>query len=84
MAFGSFDKKYSASELKDEYYSKEKEITELINYYNHIKPEGYCVDIEFKDDNTLARFQVISKDSLSKSNVIYQEWDISTDVLQKG
>lgn len=82
-AFGSFDKKYSASELKDEYYSKEKEISELIHYYNHIKPEGYLIDIEFKDDNTLARLQVISKDSLSKSHVIYQEWDISTDVLQK-
>lgn len=36
-AFGGFDKNYSVSELKSEYFSKEKEIADLINYYNHIK-----------------------------------------------
>lgn len=61
-AFRGFDKNYSASELKDEYYSKEKEISELINYYNHIKPKGYWVDIEFKDYNTLERVQITSKE----------------------
>lgn len=80
-AFGSFDKNYSASELKDEYYSKEKEISELINYYNHIKPKGYWIDIEFKDDNTLERLQITSKDSMS--NVVYQEWNVSSEILRK-
>lgn len=36
-AFGAFDKNYSVSELKEEYYSNEKEIDELILYFNKIK-----------------------------------------------
>jgi len=79
-AFGSFDKTYSTSELKHEYYSKEKEISELINYYNHIKPKDYWVDIEFKDDDMLERLRITSKDSISK--VVHQEWNVSSKILQ--
>ncbi|MCD9619301.1 hypothetical protein [Chryseobacterium gleum] len=77
--FGSFDKIYSVSELKEEYYSKEAEIKDLINYYNKIKPGNYSIDIEFKNDKILERLTIISKDS---SNVIYQQWNVNSDVLQ--
>jgi len=77
-AFGSFDKSYSVTELKDEYYSKEAEIKDLINYYNKIKPENYSVDIEFKNDKILERLRIIYKDS---SNVVYQNWNVNSNVL---
>ncbi|MGE8511323.1 MAG: hypothetical protein ACN6N7_01390 [Chryseobacterium culicis] len=77
-AFGSFDKSYSVSELKDGYYSKEAEIKDLINYYNKIKPESYSVDIEFKNDKILERLRITSKDS---SNVVYQDWNVNSNVL---
>lgn len=77
--FGSFDKIYSVSELKEEYYSKDAEIKDLINYYNKIKPGNYSIDIEFKNDKILERLTIISKDS---SNVIYQQWNVNSDVLQ--
>lgn len=82
VASGSFDKNYSVSELKDEYFSKEKEIGELIKYYNQIKPDGYLVDIEFEDDKTLGRLTISThEDSLNQ--VIYQKWDVDIKDLQK-
>ncbi|WP_312075378.1 hypothetical protein [Chryseobacterium sp.] len=81
-AFGGFDKYYSVSELKDEYFSKEKEIEELIKYYNQIRPDGYLIDIEFEDDKTLGRLQ-ISTHNDSLNQVIYQKWDVDVNVLQK-
>ncbi|KQR93746.1 hypothetical protein ASG01_07740 [Chryseobacterium sp. Leaf180] len=81
-AFGGFDKNYSVSELKSEYFSKEKEIADLINYYNQIKPNDYLVDIEFKDNKILNRLQITTlKDS--SHQVIYQEWDVDIRDLQK-
>lgn len=68
--------------MKSEYFSKEKEIADLINYYNHIRPNDYLVDIEFKDDKILDRLQIATfKDS--SYNVIYQEWDVDIRDLQK-
>ena len=55
-AFGSFDKSYSVSELKEEYYLREVEIADLIKYYNAIKPENYSVNIEFKSDKSIESF----------------------------
>lgn len=78
-AAGFFDKNYSVSDLKEEYFSKETEIKSLINYYNKIKPENYSVDIEFEDDDILNRLTVVSKDS---SKVIYQNWNVNRSVLQ--
>lgn len=78
-AFGSFDKSYSVTELKEEYYSKENEIEDLINYYNQIKPKNYSVEIEFKNDKILNRLTVTSKDS---SKVIFQGWDVDSSILQ--
>lgn len=80
-AFGSFDKIYSTSELKEEYFSKEIEIKQLVSYYNKIKPKNYSIDIEFKDDEILERLQITnSKDSAV--NVIYQGWDVRVADLQ--
>lgn len=78
-AFGSFDKSYSVSDLKEEYYLKEPEIADLIKYYNTIKPENYSVDIEFKNDEILNRLTITTKDP---SKIIYQNWDVSSSVLQ--
>lgn len=78
-AFGSFDKSYSVSDLKEEYYLKEPEIADLIKYYNTIKPENYSVDIEFKNDEMLNRLTITTKDP---SEIIYQNWDVSSSVLQ--
>ncbi|MEJ5052541.1 hypothetical protein WH221_22130 [Chryseobacterium culicis] len=78
-AFGSFDKSYSVSELKEEYSLREVEIADLIKYYNTIKPENYSVDIEFKNDKVLNRLTITTKDS---SKIIYQNWDVSSGVLQ--
>ncbi|MDR6461181.1 hypothetical protein J2786_004334 [Chryseobacterium vietnamense] len=77
-AFGSFDKSYSVSELKEEYYLREVEIADLIKYYNTIKPENYSVDIEFKNDKILERLRITYKGS---SNVVYQDWNVSSNVL---
>lgn len=78
-AFGSFDKTYSVSELKEEYYLREVEIADLIKYYNTIKPENYSVDIEFRNDKMLNRLRITTKDS---TKVMYQNWDVSSNVLQ--
>ncbi|MBD3905833.1 hypothetical protein NAL32_14000 [Chryseobacterium sp. Ch-15] len=80
-AFGSFDKIYSTSELKEEYFSKEIEIKELVSYYNKIKPKNYSIDIEFKDDETLDRLQITTNKD-STYNVTYQGWDFRVADLQ--
>lgn len=80
-AFGSFDKIYSTSELKEEYFSKEIEIKELVSYYNKIKPKNYSIDIEFKDDETLDRLQITTNKD-STYNVTYQGWDVRVADLQ--
>ncbi|MBO6184299.1 MAG: hypothetical protein J6O88_06330 [Chryseobacterium sp.] len=80
-AFGSFDKIYSTSELKEEYFSKEIEIKELVSYYNKIKPKNYSIDIEFKDDETLERLQITTNKD-STYNVTYQGWDVRVADLQ--
>lgn len=77
-AFGAFDKDYSVSDLKEEYNSKEKEIDDLILYFNQIKPKDKIVSIEFKDDKTLSRLQIDFKDS---TKTIFQQWDIPVNNL---
>ena len=72
-AFGAFDKDYSVSDLKEEYFSKEKEIDDLILYFNEIKPKDKSIAIEFKDDKTLSRLRINYKDS---TRAIFQQWDI--------
>lgn len=78
-AFGSFDKSYSVSELKEEYYLREVEIADLIKYYNAIKPENYSVNIEFKNDKVLNRLTITTKDS---TKIMYQNWNVGSNVLQ--
>ena len=78
-AFGAFDKTYSVTELKEEYFSKEKEIQDVINYYDFIKPKDYTVDIEFTDEKLLSRLTIYKKDS---SKVVYQKWDVPIGEMQ--
>jgi len=72
-AFGAFDKDYSVSDLKEEYFSKEKEIDDLILYFKEIKPKDKSIAIEFRDSKTLSRLRINSKDS---TRAIFQQWDI--------
>lgn len=78
-AFGSFDKSYSVSELKEEYYSNKKEIQDVISYYNTIKPKNYIVEIEFTNNKLLTRLTILERNS---SNVVYQKWDVPVDEIQ--
>lgn len=50
---GIFERDYSLDELKTEYNHKEKEIDDLIKYFNQIKPKDKNVAIEFKNDKSL-------------------------------
>lgn len=77
-AFGAFDKNYSVSELKEEYYSNEKEIDELILYFNTIKPKDKIVSIEFKDDEIIGRLAIQNNGAGKK---FFQSWNFNKDVL---
>jgi len=55
---GGFEQNYSKIDLIDNYKKHTKEIIELRDYFNRIVPKNSCVDIEFKDDNTLSIFHV--------------------------
>jgi len=77
-AFGAFDKNYSVSELKEEYYSNEKAIDDLIVYFNEIKPKDKILAIEFEDDETIGRLVIQDKES---DSTFFQHWDFSKDTL---
>jgi len=77
-AFGFLDKNYSVSELKEEYYSNEKEIDELILYFNTIKPKDKIVSIEFKDDEIIGRL-AIRNNGVGKK--FFQSWNFNKEVL---
>ncbi|WP_379968734.1 hypothetical protein [Epilithonimonas sp. UC225_85] len=77
-AFGAFDKNYSVSELKEEYYSNEKEIDELILYFNKIKPKDKIVSIEFKDDEIIGRLAIENKGTEKKN---FQSWNFNKEIL---
>ncbi len=63
-AFGVFDKDYSVTELKENFNKKQTEIYELKKYFNEIVPKNRYVEIEFKNDNTLGRFEIRALDSI--------------------
>jgi len=77
-AFGLFDKDYSVTELKENYYSHQQEIIELKKYYNSIVPLDKFVEIEFTNNKTLNRFGIqeinYKKDRPGKS--LFLDWDI--------
>ena len=79
-AFGAFDKTYSVTELKQEYFSKEKEIDDLIKYFNQIKPKDKQVDIEFKNNKTLDRLRI---EYLDSTQTPYQQWGVQVASLTK-
>ena len=75
---GIFERDYSINELKTEYNDKEKEIDDLIKYFNQIKPKDKNVAIEFKNDKVLERLVIVPSDTAKKS---YQGWDINVKSL---
>jgi hypothetical protein len=80
-AFGGFDKDYSVTELKENFEAKKTEIYELKRYFNNIIPENRFVEIEFDNDNTLARFGIRVLDSASgdPNLPMFLEWDVKTN-----
>jgi hypothetical protein len=74
IAFGAFDKDYSVSELKDNFYSHEVEIRELKRYYNSIVPPNKFIEIEFRDDKTTGRFGIY--DTETETVTQFLGWDI--------
>lgn len=79
-AFGGFDKSYSASDLKEEYFSKEKEINDLVTYFDKIAPKDKVIDIEFKNDKVLERLRI---EYLDSSQTPYQQWGVQVASLSK-
>lgn len=77
--FGDFfERDYSIDELKTEYNHKEKEINDLIKYFNQIKPKDTNVAIEFKNDKILERLVVVPSDTTKDT---YRGWDINVKSL---
>lgn len=76
-AFGLFDKDYSVSELKDNFYSREVEIRELKRYYNSIIPPNKSIEIEFKNNRTLGRFGIETYNPETKATTRFLDWNIA-------
>jgi len=85
-AFGVFDKDYSVSELKNNFYSREVEIRELKRYYNSIVSPNKFIEIEFENNWKLTRFgiidynsktKVLDSDSVVKGLYTFLDWDIA-------
>lgn len=77
-AFDFNDKIYSVSELKNEYVKNEKNINDLILYFQSIKPKDKIIDIEFKNDEILERLRINYNDSLKSD---YQQWNLNVKSL---
>jgi cell division protein FtsL len=75
---GIFERDYSIDELKTEYNHKEKEIDDLIKYFNQIKPKDKSVAIEFKNDKILERLVIVPSDTTKNT---YRGWDINVKNL---
>ena len=77
-AFGEFDKRYSVTELKENFEKNKHEIYELKRYFNEIVPNDKFVEIEFKNNNIISRFGIIAIDSTKINNYgsVFLEWDL--------
>lgn len=80
-SFGHFDKDYSVSELKSNYFNRQSEIHELKKYYNSIVPEDRFIEIEFKDEKTLGRLGIMAKDSITGKTIksLFLDWNLKTN-----
>ncbi|MDR6158848.1 MULTISPECIES: hypothetical protein [Chryseobacterium] len=75
---GLFERDYSIDELKTEYNYKEKEIDDLIKYFEQIKPKDKNVAIEFKNDKVLERLVIVPSDTTKNT---YRGWDVNVKSL---
>ena len=78
-AFGGFDKSYTSEDVAAAYEEKQKEVTDLIAYFNSIVPEGKTVEIEFADDDQLFRFGFAPRDTNNISWFLDWNIDIESD-----
>lgn len=58
-----YNKNYSEQELVESFNDKRTEIASLRQYYNSIIPKSTWIEIEFENNNELARFGIASIDS---------------------
>lgn len=70
VAFGGFDKDYSATELKENFEARKTQIFEVKNYINKTTSSNKLVHIEFDDNNTLGIFHVKVDDNFENN------WDV--------
>jgi hypothetical protein len=82
-AFGSFDKDYSVTELKENFEEKRTEIYEVKDYVNKIIPPNKSVQIEFDNSNTLRIFHVGVGDHFNSNWDIKINSEQSDKLLQK-
>lgn len=80
-AFGGFDKDFSVTELKENFETKKVEIYELKKFFNEIVPKNKFVEIEFDNDNTLARFGIktLNQTARDPNGEMFLEWDLKTN-----
>jgi hypothetical protein len=57
-AFGGFDKDYSVTDLINNFEDKKLEIYEAKRYYAEIVPPNKFIEIEFENNNTIARLGI--------------------------
>jgi hypothetical protein len=79
VTMGVFDKDYSVSELKKNFYSRETEILELKRYYDSIVPYDKSVVIEFENSNRLGRFFIYDINPSAPSKNKNGDWDIKVN-----
>ena len=80
VLFSCNEREYTNKDVIDNYEKKQKEITELKNYYNSIVPKNKFVEIEFDGNNHLFRLGIYSIDTVTKQLVLpgFLEWDLNT------
>jgi hypothetical protein len=78
-AFGMFDKEYTTTGLISNFYEKKAEIYELKRYFASRVPAKTIVEIEFKDDEKIARFGVYPGKDEADQTVKFLDWNLDVN-----
>lgn len=82
-ALGAFESGYTQNELIENFNKKQNEIYTLKKYYNSIVPKNTSVEIEFEDNDELARFGIASVDSTGENyKSQFLDWDLKINSPQ--
>jgi hypothetical protein len=78
IAFGGFDKIYSADDLIKNFNEKRVEIYAAKKYFNNIVPKYKIVEIEFASDDEIDRLTITPKDTGKGSNIAveFEDWNL--------